>query len=118
MINMTEGKFFTPGKTIYALCRGDKLEIVSRHTAILFLIQLDILEVVQYKTICEGNAKQNFLNETESTRQEVYSDYEHTICVMLIVPEHVSFSGLYNTFILPVIRCLKITYLYCQRNGI
>jgi hypothetical protein len=54
---MTEGKFFTTGKMIYALCWWDKLEIVSKHTAILFLIQLDILEVVQYKTICEGIAK-------------------------------------------------------------
>jgi hypothetical protein len=34
-----------------------------------FSIQLDILEVVQYKTICEGNAKYNFFNEIESTRQ-------------------------------------------------
>jgi hypothetical protein len=59
----------------------------------------------------------NFLNENESTRQQEYSD-EHKICVMLIEPVHVSFSSLYNTFILPVIRCLKITHLYSQRNGI
>jgi len=59
-----------------------------------------------------------FLNENESTRQQVYSDYEHKICVMLTVPERVNFSGLYNAFILPVTRCLKITHLYCQRNSI
>jgi len=57
MINMTEGKFFTTGKLIYALSWGDKLEILLTQTAILFLIQLDVLEVAQYKTICEGNAK-------------------------------------------------------------
>jgi hypothetical protein len=57
MINTTEGKFFTTGKMNYALCSGDKLEILLRHTAILSLIQLDILEIVQYKTVCEGNAK-------------------------------------------------------------
>jgi hypothetical protein len=33
---MTEGKFFTTGKMIYALSWGDKLEMLLRQTAVLF----------------------------------------------------------------------------------